>query len=140
MITVQQQYASAVYERIDAFKNENLESTGGEDAIKRYGSMAIKLPYLVQKSGLVQALVFIQMKAFTDSGKPYRILLNDLAAVVMGEEDEQHQMNQFLEASRTSDVQDYIYLTHRTMLALEWFKRFSQSILKVEITDEGEGG
>ena len=121
MNTLQQQFASSVYTQVQTYAEENNEKDS-----KKYGAMALRLPILVRTSGLVQALAFLEMKASGDSAKPpYQALLKDLSIVVMDEEN-----ISLLEASRTEDLQDYIYLTRRTLMALDWFRRFAQSVLK----------
>lgn len=129
MRTIQQQFASAVYDHILSYQNDHSETDQ-----KKYGSMAIKLPFLVQRAGLAQALAFVNMKAESDSGEPYKDLLGHLSQIVV-EEGQQP----LLQASISADLPEYIYLTKRTLLALEWFNRFSQSILKVKQTDEVQG-
>lgn len=118
MRTLQQQFAAEVYERICRVPEA--------DATK-YGTMAMKLPVMVRSAGLVQALAFVE-------AKKEQALLDDLSQVVL--EDNQS----LLERSRAADLSEYMYLTRRTLLALEWFKRYAQSVLKVEPTDDAEGG
>jgi len=121
MKTLDQEMASKVYKKV-----KDREST--PDA-KKYGAMAHKLPILVRTAGLAEALAFVESRG-SDSHKE---LLNDLAQVVMDKGGAA-----FAAKSREADMQEYIYLTRRTMLALKWFKRFAQSVLKVEPTqDEG---
>ncbi len=129
MNTLQQQFASSVYTQVQAYAKENSEKDS-----KKYGTMALRLPILVHTSGLVQALAFLDMKANSGTGKPpYQALLQDLSTIVM-----EKREGTLLEASRTEGLQDYIFLTRRTLIALDWFKRFAQSILKVEVTDNAE--
>jgi CRISPR-associated protein Cmr5 len=122
MHTLQQKYASAVYKKVNAYEKK--------DDSDKYGAMALKLPILIHTAGLAQALAFVQSR----DKKPFTALLEDLAQVVSGESAEI-----FVANSRTSELQEYIYLTKQTMIALDWFKRYAQSILKVETTDSAEG-
>ena len=129
MNTLQQQFASSVYTQVQAYAEKNNKKDR-----EKYGAMALRLPILVRTSGLVQALAFLEMKASGDPGEPpYKALLKDLSTVVMDEENAS-----FLEASRTEDLQNYIYLTRRTLMAFDWFRRFAQSVLKVKTTDSVE--
>lgn len=130
MNTLEQEYAAAVYNKVNSFSQAN---PGEENKdCKRYGVMAQKLPILVRKAGLAQALAFIDAKATGMNEKPYRQLLIDLAEVI-------HQPNKdaYLDHSRNAEMLEYTRLTRQTLLALTWFKRFSQSILGVDPT-EGE--
>jgi len=94
---------------------------------KRYGSMAHKLPILVRQAGLVQALAFVKSR----DKPPYDKLLEHLGETV-GEAD-------LFETCRTANLTEYIYLAERVMLALKWYKRFAQSVLKVDATEDIEG-
>jgi len=123
MQTIEQELAEKVYHKVAAHKDKT-------DA-KQYGSMAHKLPILVRTAGLAEALAFVESR-----GKdPHKALLKDLAQVVLNRETE--TIEAFGRQSRTAEMQDYVYLTRRTMLALKWFKRFAQSALGVEATEEG---
>ena len=126
--TLEQIYAARVYERVVAYGAAHPKDSPER---KQYGSMAHKLPILVRSAGLTQALAFVESR-----GKdPQRDLLEDLAWVV-----EEKNRSNLLEQSRASELQAYVYLTRRTMLAMKWFKRFAQSVLEIEPTDEGDGG
>ncbi len=128
MKTIEQQFAAAVYPRVKAYESEN------DKAKKRYGVMAQKLPVLIRTAGLAQALAFVEAKATGSNEKPYQQLLNDLATVLNFQD-----RDTLLTQSRESQLDGYVHLTRRALLALTWFKRFSQSILKVDPTaDTGD--
>lgn len=120
MKTIEQEFAEKVYNKVKARE-------GGTDS-KQYGGMAHKLPILVRTAGLAEALAFVESRG----KEPHKALLEDLAQVVLGQ-----GRNAFVEESRTADIQNYVYLTRRSMLALKWFKRFAQSVLGVDATEEG---
>ncbi len=124
MNTIRQKYASNVYEAVKRYQKENSEN---KTALDEYGGMALKLPVLVHTAGLAQALAFVKSrdKSAMDA------LLEDLAEVI-GEKN----ADNLLEKSRESKLQDYIYLTKKSLTALEWFKRYAQSVLNVESTDD----
>jgi CRISPR-associated protein Cmr5 len=126
MKTLEQSFAAQIYDQVSAYGGQHpLDS----DERKQYGSMAHKLPVLLHTAGLVQALAFVHSR-----GKdPHQELLGHLAQVVM-----EGDVEAFLQQSREVDLQNYIYLTNRTMLALKWYKRFAQSVLKVEPAEEGD--
>lgn len=120
MKTIEQEFAEKVYEKVAAHK--------GKADVNQYGSMAHKLPILVQTAGLAEALAFVESRGKSSD----KTLLEDLAQVVCNK-----SMKDFGEDSRSADLQAYIYLTRRTMLALKWFKRFAQSVLGIDNTEEG---
>lgn len=126
--TLEQELAGKVYQRVEAYANLH-----GKDSAerKKYGSMAHKLPVLVRTAGLVQALTFVDSRG----KEPHRQLIEDLAVVIGSD-----NRDSLLANSRESQLQEYIYLTRKVMMALKWFKRFAQSVLEVEPTDEGEEG
>jgi len=119
MKTLDQEMAGKVYQRV-----KGREST--PDA-KKYGAMAHKLPILVRTAGLAEALAFVESRG----NETHKEFLNDLAQVVM-----EKGGSAFAEKSREADMQEYMVLTRRTMLALKWFKRFAQSVLKVNPTQD----
>lgn len=123
----EQQYAAEIYKQISDYPGRLPEDSVER---KRYGAMAHNLPILVRQAGLVQALAFVQSR----DKKPYNKLLDHLAQTV-GE----GASDNLLDYSRRAELSEYIYLTERVMLALKWYKRFAQSVLKVELTDEVEG-
>ncbi len=123
----EQEYAARVSARVDRFREQHPDEKDKDR--KRYGSMAHKLPILVRQAGLVQALAFVQSR----NKAPTNQLLDDLAWTV----DTGNAAN-LLDRSRQANLAEYIYLTDQVMLALKWYKRFAQSVLKVEPTDDVE--
>lgn len=126
------QFASKIYDQVFAYKNVETN----DKLQKRYGSMAYRLPILVRSAGLAQALAFVESKSKGDVKHPYTHLLNHLAEVVIGNNDGKALAGQ----SRNANVQEYMYLTQRTMLALKWYKRFAETMLGVTSTTAGEDG
>ncbi len=120
----EQQYAVTICNQISEYPGKLSEDAADR---KRYGAMAHKLPILVRQAGLVQALAFVESR----DKEPYKNLLDHLASTV-GE----GSAAGLLTRSRAADLPEYIYLTERVMLALKWYKRFAQSVLKVAPTEE----
>lgn len=126
MHTLEQDFAQKVYAKVDCFGREHAEDSPER---KQYGAMAHKLPVMVRQAGLVQALEFVNSR-----GKPAQHdLLKDLAEVVAGQPAER-----FVDDCRRADLASYMWLTRRTLVALEWFKRFAQSVLEIEPGGDGE--
>ena len=122
MQTRQQEYALKVFERVQGVSNR------GEEFRRKYGSMALKLPVLVQTAGLAQTLAFVQARGEA----AHEQLLSDLAAVVMGED-----ADALVRRSREAEFREYMWLTDKVMTALIWFRRYAQSLLKVAPGEEG---
>lgn len=118
MQTRQQKYAADVYTRVEKVKEDKHKH-------KKYGSMALQLPVLVRTAGLAQALSFLESRA--PEGSANADLLRDLACT-LGCADG----NALCTAARNSDLMAYAHLTHQVMDALDWYKRFAQSVLHVE--------
>lgn len=124
MQTRSQRYASLVFDKVRRYEEK-------EEKAKKYGSIAYRLPVLVRKAGLAQALAFVDARR----GEEGKELLSHLAEVV-GKEDRES----LLEFSRKAPLTDYMHLTYEVMAALDWFKRFSESVLGIEAGNNGEEG
>jgi CRISPR-associated protein Cmr5 len=122
MQTLDQQYADRVREQVLEIK---------KDAdYKKYGAMAHKLPILIYTAGLLQALEFVNSR-----GEPIQQrLLENLAQTVARQD-----IATFLNAVRAANLSGYMRLTQRTLAALLWYKRFAQSILEVDASEETTG-
>lgn len=126
MKTLEQDYAGTIYRQVTEYGDTYPE---GDPARKKYGSMAHKLPVLVRTAGLSQALAFVDSRG----KEPHKELLRHLARVIVNAD-----VAEFLRQSREADLSAYIYLSRKTMLALKWYKRFAQSVLKIEPGEEDE--
>jgi len=137
---LEQDFASKIYDQVSTIykqiSTEYKEKKEAEKIYKRYGSMAYTLPILVRTAGLAQALAFVESKSKKDSNHPYTYLLNHLAEVVINNKNG----SEFAKQSREADLQEYMYLTRRTMLALKWYKRFAESVLGIKSTDQIDDG
>lgn len=125
MQTRNQTIAADVFNRVKYLENNPKK--------KQYGSMAHKLPILIQTAGLVQGLSFVQAKSTSNSGRILETLLNDLAQTL-----EFTDGNALVSASRNAELSKYMYLTKRCLAALLWYKRFAQSVLGVEAGESDE--
>jgi CRISPR/Cas system CMR-associated protein Cmr5 small subunit len=114
MNNLNQQLARSVYDKISAV-NETCKS---DDYKRKYGKMALKLPALVQNAGLLQAFAFVE----DNKEEPSKDLLGDLVCV-LGFSDKTALMTACIDLPFAG----YRYLTRRCVIALTWFKRFSQS-------------
>lgn len=121
----EQEFAAAIYPQVQSVLEKKSESDK-----KKYGSMAHKLPILIRTSGLAQAIAFVESRGL----EPHKELLHHLASVVT-----QEPSDAFAKRCRDAELADYMALTEQTMLALTWYKRFAQSVLDVDASeDSGE--
>lgn len=128
-----QQYAAQVFKQVEQLLGRKRQEQ------KQYGSIAHKLPVLIRSAGLAQALAFIAATA--KRGKdaertkwtPQLQLLNDLAQMLqLGNAEE------LLTQSRSVSLDEYMFLTQNALAALLWYKRYAQSVLDVEASDEAD--
>jgi len=119
--TRRQEYAAKIFEQVSRVREEHK---------KKYGSLAHRLPVLVRTAGLAQALAFVEARG-KEAGQQ---LLQDIAEVVgVGNREA------LLKRSREAKLLEYMDLTRRVLATLDWYRRFAQSVLKVEAGDDGEG-
>lgn len=133
MQTRDQAYAVKIFRQV---KEEVRERHRDKRYVDAYGSMAHKLPVLIRSAGLAQALEFVEAR-----GKPaHRDLLDHLAEVVLGTGNGRGRLRE--QSRETTDLREYMRLTHESLAALLWYKRFAQSVLDVKDAsherDDGE--
>lgn len=128
MQTLDQRYSDCICKQVLEIKKKS------ELEYKKYGAMSHKLPILIHTAGLLQALEFVNTRE-----EIHKRLLQDLA-YTLGQPDG----TAFLCAVRRANLRAYMLLTRQTLGALLWYKRFAQSILGVEASEEpsteGDGG
>ncbi|MFQ5437084.1 MAG: type III-B CRISPR module-associated protein Cmr5 [Anaerolineae bacterium] len=132
MDTTSQRLAKKAHEQVTAVANEHPKDSKER---QKYGSMAHKLPVLIRKSGLAQALAFVQAKAAKEA--IYSKLLDHIAEAV--EWPDANSGAALATKSREEQLDNYILLTRRVSAALIWYKRFAESILDIE-QGKDEGG
>lgn len=122
MLTRDQVYAEKVFNQVTQLLHRpKAERT-------QYGSMAHKLPVLIRTAGLAQALAFVEAR-----GKdPHRDLLKHIELTLYGSNS---NPNRLIVRSRLSKLAEYQQLTHNTLKALLWYKRFAQSVLDVDASE-----
>jgi CRISPR-associated protein Cmr5 len=106
-----------------------------EEEKKSYGSMAHTLPVLIRTAGLAQALVFVsargssaQKRLLTDVTSTVRTLVPTASA------------DGLVTECQDADLVVYMQLTQQVLDALLWYKRFAQTVLGVDGTEENGGG
>lgn len=128
MTTRQQQMALSAYDRVTVVKAQSA------DYQQKYGTMAHKLPLLIHTAGLAQALAFVESR----NEEPHTQLLQHLAETI--DHAGIHHGRELATRSRAAELDEYMLLTRRVLAALVWYKRFVESILKIEMRDEANGG
>jgi CRISPR-associated protein Cmr5 len=135
MLTREQEYAATIYGQVS-----NEIEPKPRASQKKYGSMAHKLPVLIRVAGLAQALQFVESRGKDEQ----KLLLQHLALALGFTDDEGENVKKakakLLDKSRTSQLGSYMHLTQQALAALQWYKRFAQSVLKVEAGEEVDNG
>ena len=127
MRTLEQEVAEKVYRKVSLFGENQPQGSAKRN---QYGAMAHSLPILIRTAGLAEALAFVQSRGKEGS----TALLEDQGQVVLDK-----SADDFAVQSRDVELQEYMYLTHRSLQALKWFKRFAQTILDVPATQDDGG-
>lgn len=120
MQTRSQKYAARIFKQI-----EDLQEHHNAGDQKQYGSMAHKLPVLIRTAGLSQALGFVAARG----NAMHLRLVKDLAAAL-----KRHDLP--LDSRMAPSLQQYMRMTQEALDALLWYKRFAQSVLKVDASDD----
>jgi len=135
MKTLSQEYAAEAYKRVNQVCEAHPDTTDeGKKYQKKYGTMAHKLPILIRTAGLVQALAFVAAKGKGSDKKndAWRQYLEDVAKTVNA----QYDANTLIEKSQQAGLNEYMLLTRQVSQATLWYKRFAESILKVEASEQ----
>ena len=117
MQTRDQKYATIVFKQV---KDEVAEKGGSvfQPLMVRWRS---DYRVLIRSAGLAQAVAFVQARHKPET--PQRKLLDHLS-IAVNTEDLAH------ESRITTQLSEYMRLTHEVMAALVWYKRFAQSVLE----------
>lgn len=110
MRTMRQEYAPKIFDCVEAARKKFSDPKQAQ----KYRSASESMPVLILKSGLAQSVAFI----YSRGEEPQKQLLEDLAQVVAKKNAEA-----FLQSCLRADLDDYMLLTCKSLLALSWFKR-----------------
>ncbi len=134
-MTREQKRAQLTYEVVKDYQEAKKEK---ESEVKSYGSMAHRFPALLRSAGLVQALAFVDARG----KEPHRAFIQDLASVMLKLEGKNSSLKgedafkKLFEDAQSAELARYMNLTREALAVADWFKRFAQSVLKVEPGDE----
>jgi CRISPR-associated protein Cmr5 len=110
---------------------------------QKYGTAAHRLPMLIRAAGLVQALAFMKSRRKTGIDR----LLADLSVAVLhlpqGLEDGGENAangNELLAQSRDGELTTYMLLTTRALQALGFLRRYVNSELKIDASEDMDAG
>lgn len=125
-MTREQERASYVLEKVQKYEKDD------EKFRKDYGSMALRFPALLRSAGLVQALAF----GASRSNQAHKQFVYDFTAVLGKLEGKRLEGEQafgdYFGRVREAELPEYLRMTREALAVADWFKRFAQSVLKVE--------
>ena len=119
MSTRQQRWAAGAHKCIQS------RTTAQSSFQKKYRSLARELPSLIQQSGLIQALIFIQSRE-QGSEKYGEAVLQDLAQVY--DQDPERLIRLVQEA----EMPEYLRYSEELIALSIWFRRYATVLLKEE--------
>ncbi|WP_457637906.1 type III-B CRISPR module-associated protein Cmr5 [Oceanithermus sp.] len=129
-MTREQKRASLVYERVKRYEKKD------EGSRKDYGGMALRFPALLRSAGLVQALAFVDARG-KDAHKDF---IRDFASILAELDGEaktgETAFKDYFAEAREAGLPGYMRMTREALAVADWFKRFAQSVLKVEPGEE----
>lgn len=127
--TREQEYAAKIYDQVERVKSKPKQFRD------EYKTSAKNLAFLIRSAGLVQALYFTQTR-----NKASELLITHLVVVIekpsepLTESQLETLTKSFLEKVRTTQINEYMFLTEKCLLALKWYKRF----VDIHIKDTSE--
>ncbi|MCK5799196.1 MAG: hypothetical protein KAI47_18515 [Deltaproteobacteria bacterium] len=127
-MTLEQARAIAAHDNIQA-----LVKSSDEDK-KRYATVIYQTIALVQNAGLVQTLEFINALSNATKKAAADRFLGHLAAQLKRVDSRITNADTLRDRVRRANLRDYMHLTRETMATLVWYRRFVQSILKIDIS------
>ncbi len=123
MQTRQQQDARKIYCQVSKV-DKNLAT--------QYARAVYRFPLLVRINGLQQTLGFYMGKAASDSGEGEECFLKHLCELLRGVDYSglDHKVSGM-------ELEEYLYCSRRCLEVSIWYRRFVESVLKVDITSGG---
>jgi CRISPR-associated protein Cmr5 len=122
-MTRQQEWARKAHEKVLA------RGKGEKESAKKYATLCMRTPALIQQAGLAQALAFLltRKEANIDNTPLGKFFVNDLAQVLKGVSGDDLQKE-----AHKSELPAYLALSRDVMAVAVWFRRFAQAELKTD--------
>jgi CRISPR-associated protein Cmr5 len=110
------------FEKVSAVNEGKREVDKGKKVDKaKYKTFSLKMPSLIQTSGLIQALVFVESR-----GADGKAFCDDLAAVYSSTGGKALSHKTLREKAQIEPLQGYLALTADMIHVAIWFRRFAQ--------------
>jgi CRISPR-associated protein Cmr5 len=118
-----------------AFEDISQESQRDAASQKRYATVMYQLIILIRTAGLLQALEFISALTNEHKRQAGERLLNALGKQMHRVNAHINDMKTLKQTAKTAELQEYMLLTREMMATMVWYKRFVQSILKIDASE-----
>ena len=115
-----------------AFEDVQEESGRTEAERKRYATVMYQLIILVRTAGWLQASEFLLSLTNSEKRAAGERLLAALAQQMNRVNTDISDIESLRNKARTAELQEYMLLTREFMATIVWYKRFVQSILKID--------
>lgn len=127
-----QAYSAAVYDNVCSVAKEQ-ESIAG-----KYKGLCKRAGSLVRTSGLMQTVAFMEARGQRDSERQYLVLLEHLQSELLKLKVVNQQQGRFWLAAhvRTLELPEYMALTSKILLLLNWHKRLVETLIKADVEEE----
>ncbi len=138
-MTLEQKRAALAFGHVEAIAKAHLK---GSPERQQYGTLAGKLPALIQTAGLCQALHFVRSRKPKDAEKPDLAtkLLSHLAQQLHRVEPAINGPDALCREVREAKTASYLWLAREAVACATWYARLAKSELGVELTDDAGQG
>ncbi len=139
-MTLEQKRASLAFGHVQAIA----EKYPSKDAPERqqYGTLAAKLPALIQAAGLCQAVHFVRSRRPKKENQPDlpTLLLSHLADQLQRVDRKIKNADSLCEQIREAPTAAYLWLSREAVASATWYARLAKSELGVDVTAEADRG
>ncbi|PJF39016.1 MAG: type III-B CRISPR module-associated protein Cmr5 [Phototrophicales bacterium] len=119
--SIEQERAASAWQVIEPYIETEKEFQ------KKYGTLARKLPAMIQMNGLGSTLAFLKSKGKQDNKDAHNVLFNHLSAWVLKRVHATRQNKDLLDFVRNEDVDKYRQATAEAIQYGIWLKRYVEA-------------
>ena len=125
-----QAYSAAVYDKVCSVAKEPIAG--------KYKGLCKRAGSLVRTSGLMQTVAFMEARGQRDSERQYHVLLEHLQSELLDLKVVNQQQGRFWLTAyvRRLELPEYMALTSRILLLLNWHKRLVETLITADVEEE----
>lgn len=105
----------------------DIESVTGDKQQKKYGTLARKLPAMIQINGLGTTLAFLLAKGKNDRNDAHNVIFNHLSAWVLSQIESDSNANDLMTFVRGTSMSTYRRATAEAIEYGIWLKRYVEA-------------